>query len=465
MSEQVQALVIGAGISGLTAGYALQHAGISTLVVESAARPGGVIHSGERDGYLLEWGPQSFAGHASLTKLCTDLQILDQRLLGDPKAPRYVLIDGHLQNVPMGPGLLASPLMGGGTRGAILRDIFGKSQAPQPDESIGDFMRRKFSATLLDRLVGPFVSGVYAGDPEKLSLRAAFPILHEAEMASGSVIRGMFPVMKQRKAKRGNAPREKATLQTFQKGNETLTRALATALGDHLTCGSEVISIAPLENGHDAKSPRFRVSVRSARGQQNIETERLILATPTNVAGKLLALLHAEFEAQLSPIEYAGICVVSLGYRKDDVGDPLNGFGFLVPRSSGLNVLGTVWNSSLFPGRAPNEHVLLTSFVGGATNPGALQKPAEELVQLAHAELTRILRIRQQPQFCNVNIVPRAIPQYNLGHTARLAALETLRARFPGLYLAGNYLNGPAVGTCVEHSLKIADEIRISFAN
>src|SRR3974390_2353456 len=260
MSDQVQALVIGAGISGLAAGYALQRAGISTLVLESAARPGGVIHSCERDGYLLEWGPQSFAGHVSLTKLCTDMKILDQRVLGNPKAPRYVLIDGHLENVPMGPGLLASPLMGGGTRIAILRDIFGKSRVPQPDESIGNFMRRKFSAALLDRLVGPFVSGVYAGDPEKLSLRAAFPSLHEAELASGSVIRGMFPVMKQRKAKRGNTPREKSTLQTYQKGNETLTRALATALGDHLTCNSEVTSIAPLASGHDAQRPRFRVS-------------------------------------------------------------------------------------------------------------------------------------------------------------------------------------------------------------
>jgi protoporphyrinogen/coproporphyrinogen III oxidase len=465
MAEQVQALVVGAGISGLAVGYALQYAGISTLVLESSARPGGVIHSAERDGYLLEWGPQSFAGHASLTKLCTDLQILDQRLLGDPKAPRYVLIDGNLENVSMGPSLLASPLMGGGTRISILRDILGKSRAPQPDESIGNFMRRKFSAALLDRLIGPFVSGVYAGDPEKLSLRAAFPILHEAETTSGSVIRGLFPVMKQRKTKRGNAPREKATLQTFQKGNETLTRALATALGDHMTCSSEVTSIAPLEAGRDAKSPRFRVSVRSPRGQQIIETERLILATPTNIAGKLLAPFHAEFETQLGQIEYAGICVVSLGYRKTDVGDPLNGFGFLVPRSSGLNVLGTVWNSSLFPGRAPNDHALLTSFVGGATNPGALQKSAEELVQLVHSELTPVLGIRNQPQFCNVNIVLRAIPQYNLGHTARLAALEALRAQFPGLYLAGNYLNGPAVGTCVEHSLTIADEIRISFAN
>jgi oxygen-dependent protoporphyrinogen oxidase len=465
MSSQVQALVVGAGISGLATAYALQQAGISTLVLESTSRPGGVIQSVEREGFLLEWGPQSFAGNASLTGLCRDLDILDQRLLADPKAPRYILIDGKLHSVPMGPGILASPLMAGGTRTAILRDIFGKSRAPEPDESIANFVRRKFSATLLNRLVGPFVSGIYAGDPEKLSLRAAFPILYEAESASGSVIRGIFPVMKQRKAKRGNAPREKPTLQTFQQGNDTLTRALAKNLGDRLVCNTEVVSVASLDHNPEPNAPRFRVTTRIPRGQEPIDAERLVLAVPTNVAAKLLAPLDPAFELQLAPIEYAGISVVSLGYRKADVGHALDGFGFLVPRSAGLNVLGTVWNSSLFPGRAPEGYALLTSFVGGATNPGAQQKPADELASLVHSELTPLLAIRNQPIFSSVSVVPRAIPQYNLGHCARLAALEKLRAQFPGLHLAGNYLNGPAVGTCIEQAFRVADDIRISFAN
>lgn len=465
MSDQVQALVVGAGISGLATAYALQQAGVSTVILESSARPGGVIQSAEREGFLLEWGPQSFAGNASLTKLCRDLNILDQRLLADPKAPRYVLINGQLQNVPMGPGILASPMMSGGTRSAILRDIFGKSRAPEPDESIASFIRRKFSATLLDRLVGPFVSGIYAGDPEKLSLRAAFPMLYEAESLSGSIARGIFPVLKERKAKRGNTPREKPTLQTFQQGNDTLTRALAKELGDRLVCNTEVVSVVSLDHNPEPKAPRFRVAARTPRGQETIETERLVLAVPTNVAAKLLAALNSAFESQLAPIEYAGICVVSLAYRKADVSHPLDGFGFLVPRSSGLNVLGTVWNSSLFPGRAPEGYALLTSFVGGATNPGALQKPADDLASLVHRELAPLLSIRNQAMFSNVSVVPRAIPQYNLGHTARLAALDTLRSQFPGLHFAGNYLNGPAVGTCVEQAFKVADDIRISFAN
>ena len=465
MSNQVQALVVGAGISGLATAYALQQAGVSTLILESTPRPGGVIQSAEREGFLLEWGPQSFAGSASLTKLCRDLNILDQRLLADPKAPRYILIDGKLQNVPMGPGILASPLLGGGTRGAILRDIFGKSSAPEPDESIASFIRRKFSPTLLDRLVGPFVSGIYGGDPEKLSLRAAFPILHEAESISGSIVRGIFPVMKQRKAKRGNTPRERPTLQTFQQGNDTITRALAKDLGDRLVCNAEVISVASLDHDPEPNAPRFRVTARTPRGPEAIETERLVLAVPTHVAAKLMAPLHPAFDSQLASIEYAGICVVSLGYRKADVNHPLNGFGFLVPRSSSLNILGTVWNSSLFPGRAPEGYALLTSFIGGATNPPALQKPTDEVVSIVHGELTPLLCLRNQPIFSSVSVVPRAIPQYNLGHTARLTALEKLRTQFPGLHFAGNYLNGPAVGTCIEQAFKVADDIRISFAN
>lgn len=465
MSTQIQVLVIGAGISGLATAYALQKAGVSTLIVDSASRPGGVIQSIKRDGYLLECGPQSFSGTAQLTTLCDSLGILSDRVLADPKAPRYILIDGALTSVPMSPAILASSFFSGGTRSAIFRDIFGKSRAPEPDESVAAFIRRKFSSTLLDRLVAPFVSGIYAGDPEKLSLRAAFPILHEAETASGSLVRGLFNVLNERKAQRGKEPREKPILQTFNLGNETLIRALAESLGPRLRLGVEVSSVKALDPGCEPQAPRFRIDLRSVQGHEVIEAERLVLATPTNAVAKLLAPLDPAFESQLSPVEYSGVAVVSLAYRKEDLSNPLAGFGFLVPRTSGLSVLGCVWNSSLFPNRAPEGHALLTSFVGGATNPAALRKTPAELVAQVHAELAPLLGIRKDPVFTNVTIWPRAIPQYNLGHTARLASLEAARSKFPGLHFVGNYLNGPAIGTCVEHALKTAKEIRISFAN
>jgi len=465
MPSQVQALVVGAGISGLATAYALQKSGVATLIFEAAPRPGGVIQSIQRDGFLVECGPQSFSGAAGLTALCSDLSILDQRLIADPKAPRFVLINRTLQPVPMGPGLLTSSFFGGGTRFALLRDAIGSSNAPEPDESVADFTRRKFSTRLLDRLVGPFVSGVYAGDPEKLSLRAAFPILYEAERAKGSILRGILPAMKARRQKNKNTVRERPTLQTFRDGNETLIRALTKSLDDRLTCNVEVTGISALDPMLEPKAPRFAITIRTPRGEDRIEAERLVLANSPGAAGQILARLDSQFERELAAVEYAAVGVVSLGYRRTDVGNDLAGFGFLVPRSSGLNDLGTVWNSSLFPGRAPEGHVLLTSFVGGATNPAILQNSPEALANIVHQEISPVLDIRHEPVFSNVTLWPRALPQYNVGHTVRLATLEKFRANYPGLHFAGNYLNGPAIGTCVEQALKVANEIRVSFAN
>ncbi len=465
MSTKIQALVIGAGISGLAAAYALKKAGVDTLILDSASLPGGVIRTLKRDGYLIECGPQSFSGNAHLNSLCEDLRLQGEYIFADSKAPRYVLINGALKPVPMGPSLIGSSFLGGGTRGAIIRDILGTSEPPEQDESVAAFMRRKFSDTLLERLAGPFVSGIYAGDPDKLSLRAAFPMLHEAEKKAGSIIRGMFKIRKENKVKRGSSSNEKSTLQTFQDGNERLICALSEELGERLLCRVEVHNVVALDPSSEPFAPRFRVSTKTSKGPEVFETERLVVAAPTDAAGKLLGSVDSEFAAQLCGVEYAGVAVISLGYRKEDVSHSLKGFGFLVPRSAGLSVLGTVWNSSLFPDRAPEGHVLLTSFVGGATNPGAVRQSAEELAALVHREIAPILGIRKQPVFTNVIIWPRAIPQYNLGHIARIAAIEAALAKFPGLYVAGNYLNGPAIGTCVERARHIANEIRISFAN
>jgi protoporphyrinogen/coproporphyrinogen III oxidase len=272
-------------------------------------------------------------------------------------------------------------------------------------------------------------------------------------------------VMKARNKKQGNAPHEKSTLQSFHDGNETLVRALANDLGERLVCDIEVTASEALDPGHDAQAPRFQLRLRTPRGEERINTERLVLACSPLAAGHVLGGLDPRFESELGAIEYAAVGVVSLGYRQKDVDHNLAGFGFLVPRSSGLNDLGTVWNSSLFPGRAPEDYALLTSFVGGATNPAVLQKPPEELAALVHREIAPLLSIRNQPIFANATVWPRALPQYNLGHLARLSTVEKLRGNFPGLHLAGNYLHGPAIGSCIERALQVADEIRVSFAN
>jgi oxygen-dependent protoporphyrinogen oxidase len=441
--------VVGGGISGLVCAYALQKAGIEVLLVEASPRPGGVISSVTSDGYLLELGPQSFSCTAQLRELCADLGIADQLLEAPPKAPRYVLIDGALQPVPMSPvAFFLSPLINGSTKWALARDIFGKSAPPDADESVAAFIRRKFSGQLLDRLVGPFVSGVYAGDPEKLSLRSAFPSLYEAEKAAGSVARGM---LKLAKAKKG--PRERATLNTFREGNETLVRALASKLG------SSVLTQIKAKKVYRQNDGSFALSLEGRTAAEPVQAKSIIFATPTDVTGTLLSQLDSSFESLLTSVEYAAVAVVSLGYRKSDVGHSLDGFGFLVPRSAGLRILGTVWNSSLFPGRAPEGHALLTTFVGGATDPSAAKLQREELSSLAHHEIAHLLALKNNPAFFNVTIWPRALPQYNLGHGDRLTSVTKNLARFPGIFLAGNYLRGPAIGSCVEQALAVAEQV------
>jgi oxygen-dependent protoporphyrinogen oxidase len=449
VTRHIQALVVGGGISGLVCAHALQKASIEVLLVEASARPGGVISSVRRDGYLLELGPQSFAGTLQLRTLCLELRIADQLIEAPPKAPRYVLVDGKLQAVPLSPpAFLTSSLIDGPTKWALVRDIFGNSVPPQGDESVAAFVRRKFSDQLLDRLVGPFVSGVYAGDPEKLSLRSAFPQLHEAEKAAGSIVRGMMRLAKGKKD-----ARERRTLNTFREGNEMLVRALASTLGATVLTGARATNMYRQNDGS------YHVSLDGSNND-SVYAKSVILATPTDMTAKLVGQLEPSFEALFASVEYSAVAVVSLGYAKKDVGHPLDGFGFLVPRSAGLRILGTVWNSSLFPGRAPDGHALLTAFVGGATDPAAAKVSPGELSALVHREIASLLLIRNAPAFCNVTIWPRALPQYNIGHGQRLASMSESLARFPGLFLTGNYVRGPAIGACVEQALAVAQEVR-----
>jgi protoporphyrinogen/coproporphyrinogen III oxidase len=446
------ALVVGGGISGLVCAYALRKAGMDAQLVEASPRPGGVIRSERRDGFLLELGPQSFSGTAPLLELCRDLGIEGQLARAPRDAARYVFVNGALRQVPLSPpAFFASSLFSAGTKWSILRDLFGRSWPPEEDESVAAFVRRKFSAELLEKLVGPFVSGIYAGDPEQLSLRGAFPQLHAAEKSAGSIVRG---VMRAARAKKG--PRERSALLSFRESNETLIHALATHLGAALRCSAKVTGIQPRGGG---AADKFEVRISAGGGEEIIEAGQLILATPANVSAKLLNNVDVSFERALGGIVHAPVAIVSLGYRKSDVGHTLEGFGFLVPRSAGLNILGSVWNSSLFPGRAPDGQVLLTSFVGGTTNPQAVTRSSPDLISLVHEEIAPVLRLRKPPIFSNVEIYERAIPQYNLGHTQRLEALEALRSKYPGLWLTGNYLRGPAIGACVEQALSVAGEI------
>ncbi len=449
-------LVIGGGISGLACAYRLQQAGIPVRALEAGSRPGGVIATKEKDGFRFELGPQSFLSTEPLVGLIDALGLKDQLLRANPRAPRYILVGGRLMPAPLAPpSLLTTPLFSAGTKWRLLTEILRHSQPPSDDESIAAFVRRKFGDELLSRFVAPFVSGVYAGDPERLSLRAAFPKLHEFEAKYGSVLRG---AMKSRPAK--GTPR--AGLCSFRDGMETLPRAIAARLGNSLLLET---SVAGLRHGKANGKPWFEVDITRHNHRETLAASAVVIATPANIASQILLGLSDKFAPLFSRIEYAPVAVVSACYRREQMQQPPDGFGFLVPRDEKLRVLGTVFNSALFAGRAPEGMVCFTSFAGGATDPKFCELSDDEIRETICAEVARVLGITGKPVATNLHRYARALPQYNLGHTQIVKSLEALTAAMPGLFLAGNYLSGPSIGACVEQADRTAEAVRVYLAS
>jgi protoporphyrinogen/coproporphyrinogen III oxidase len=450
MANQEQVVVIGGGISGLACAVRLRQLGTPVILLESSERAGGLIGTVETNGFLFETGPQSFQGTETLLALIRELEIEGELRKADSRAPRWVLRRGRLQKVPMSPqAVLTSSLLGVGARWKVVSEAFGKTQAPDEDESVAQFVRRKFGHEILEYLVSPFVSGVYAGDPEKLSLRAAFPTLEEWERQYGSILRG---AMKSRPPK--TVTSGPPSLCSFRRGMATLTDAMAAKLGDELRSGATAGEITRA-GGEGRASYQIRVTERGR--ETALTTCAVVVATPAYVASHLLEPISPELAKTLSGIEYASMAVIASTYYKQQIGTPLDGFGVLIPRSEKHRTLGIVWNSSLFGDRAPEGQVVLTSFIGGATDPEILEESQERIEAIVQVENARILGITGQPLASAVWKHPKALPQYNLGHGYTVQAVREAQSATPGLYFAGNYLEGPSIGKCVEKGFETAE--------
>lgn len=443
----MDAIVIGGGISGLACAYFLKQAGVHVRLLESSPRLGGAIRTVREQGFLFELGPQSFLSNDLLRKLIADLGLENELLHGNRRAARYILLDGRLHAAPLTPpALIATSLFGARTKFRLLTEPFRRTCPPEADESVAAFVRRKFGAELLENLVGPLVSGIYAGDPEKLSLRAAFPFVHQWEAEYGSVIRG---AIKSRPGK--NTPRH--GLCSFRDGVSALPVALAKSLGDLVETDATVRAIRPRPAGG------FDLKVEAHSRTETHSTGAVVLATPADVSGALLAPLSAGAADCLGSIPYAAVAVVDHGFRRENVRHPLTGFGFLVPRKAEMRTLGTVWSSSLFPGRAPDGMISLASFVGGAMNCAAALSSSDEIAAKVEDEIRPVLGLQGAPQIVRVSQYPRALPQYNLGHSQKLMHLWQELARLPGIHLAGNYLSGPSIGACVIQARLTAEAV------
>jgi oxygen-dependent protoporphyrinogen oxidase len=458
MRNPTQVAVIGAGISGLACAYRLQQLGLHVTVFEVNDSAGGLIDSVQKEGLLFEAGPQSFQGTPALVTLIRELGLESQLQTADPRAPRYVLLHGHLRKIPMSPqALLASSLLNPISRWKIATEPFKKSRPPTEEESVANFVRRKFGNEILEYLVAPFVSGVYAGDPEKLSLKAAFPTLDEWERQYGSVLRGAMKSRPPKERRTGATP-----LCSFTHGVATLPRKIAAKLGDAMQYETRAVSVDSASGGQHSyagASPACEIRIVHGGQEQSAIAGAVVIATPAYAAAHLLGTSAPYLAQTLSGIAYASVAVVASTYYRQQVGDPLEGFGFLVPRGEKVRTLGTVWNSSLFPGRAREGSVTITSFIGGATDPDIMNLHEESIAAIVAEENARILGITGPPVDVAAWKFPRALPQYNLGHGQIVETIRGAERASPGLFFAGNYLEGPAVGKCVENGFQTAEAV------
>jgi protoporphyrinogen/coproporphyrinogen III oxidase len=450
-------LVIGGGISGLACAWRLHQLGLPVLLLERNSRFGGVIDTIDQDGFRFDIGPQSFTNTPAVSELIEELGLGGELLTADPRAPRYILKHGRLVPAPLNPSeLLMSSLLSLRTKLRIISEPFRRTRPPQTDESIAAFIRRKFGADLLENLVAPFVSGVWAGDPEKLGLGSSFPSIRELEERHGSVIRGLI---KQRH--RGGGKR--ASLCNFRGGLRTLITGLTKQLGASAIAGAEIIAI---RRPAGTNKSMFEVDYNIGGATESVSIPALVMATPPDETARLLNGVAPRFGEVLRRIEYAGVAQVSAGYGLEQINywnaeKGLEGFGFLVPRTEGLRLLGTVWNSSLFAERAPHGMTSFTSFLGGTTDPEIVSKSSDEIAAITHSELTSVLGLTDVPASQRVTAWPRALPQYHIGHQNVIQSLRDLCSRTPGIFLAGNYFAGPSIGACVQHANEVARNVAL----
>lgn len=441
--------ILGAGITGLTAAHRLAKQGHQVRIFEKADRVGGVIGSETVDGWLLEHGPNSLLkNEPALTSLLAELNLGDQVCPANATArKRFIVRGGKPVAAPMSPpALLGTPLFSFGAKCRLIGEIFQRPRQRQHDVSLAAFVADHFGQEIVDYGLNPFVSGVYAGDPTKLSARHSFPALWENERKHGSLIRGTMAGAKARKA----AGQKRGGIFSFQRGLQTLPDALAAALPNSaLQLNATVESIVP----GDSWTVRYRHD--GASGEETFD--RVISALP---AGALAALPigadGARPLASLAEIEFPPVSALFLGYRRDQVVHPLDGFGVLVPAVENRSVLGVLFSSTLFPGRAPAGHVALTVMVGGSRQPELTALPGDELLARIQPDLAQLLGVQGSPVFQRHRTWPRAIPQYNLGHERHLAVMAACEREFPGLFIGGQCRDGIAVPACIAAGEKLA---------
>jgi protoporphyrinogen/coproporphyrinogen III oxidase len=453
-----QLLVIGAGVSGLTTAFWSDRFGWDVTVVESAGVPGGTMRTRQEDGWLVETGPNSALETSPVFgEMFGLLGIGGQvRYASDESNKRYILRGGQLHALPMKPGaFLRSRLWSTAGKLRLLKEPFVGRAAKE--ETIAEFVERRLGREFLDYAINPFVAGVFAGNPEQLSVRSAFPKLYALEEKYGGLIKGMFKGARERK-KRAEVAKDRARMFSFAPGMQLFPEAIAASLTGKVHYDAHIQGIEVLD-ASPAHQHRFRVVAADGRSW---ESDAVVVSVPAYAASGLLEPLAGVLAEKLLQIYYPPVAEVFLGFQNSQCSRALDGFGYLIPAKEKRRILGTIWSSTIFDCRAPAGHFALTTFVGGSRQPEVLQCTDAQLQEIVLGELGDIMGVSGPPVFSRIYRWDKAIPQYNLGHSVIVDEIERLEKTFPGLYLCSNYRGGIAVGDCVMNGKKTAERISLS---
>jgi oxygen-dependent protoporphyrinogen oxidase len=452
-------VVLGGGIAGLTAAYRLRQRGVTGVtLVEAEARLGGKVLTERRDGFVLEGGPDTFIAHKpQALELVRELG-LEGRLLASKDDRRGTFIQHRDRLLPVVDGLpmlvpsnwralASSPLLSwqGKLRFAV-EGLVPPGRSDE-DESVADFVRRRLGREVLERVAEPILAHLHVGDVERMSLLATYPRLAELERRWGSLRRGV-------RALRAAAKQPPGPLfWTLRDGLEELVQCLAGRLDPaSLLVGRKAVSLR-----RDGDS--WTVELDDGR---RLAASAVVLAVPSFAAADLVAETDAALAARLRELRYVSMATLSLGYRRDAVRHPLDGFGFFVPRRDLRHVLACSWTSSKFDHRAPEGTVLLRVFLGGALQEDLLALDDESLVACVEEDLQAILGFRATPVVRWLSRWPDGYPQYHVGHRGRV---ERIEAALPsGLVLAGSAYHGVGLPDCIRSGSEAASRVLASMA-
>lgn len=440
-------IIVGAGITGLTTSYWLKKEGFKVKILEAKDEVGGNIKTEHHYNFIFDTGPNSGLETTPLIKqLVDELNLQEEYIYANKEAnKRYILRDNVLQPLPMNPkDFVSTKLFSTKAKFRILMEPFiGKSKDGYY-QSVAEFVRRRLGQEFLDYAINPFVSGVFAGDPENLSVKSAFPKLYRLEEVYGGLFKGMIKGAKERK-QRAEKSKQSAAMFSFKNGMSVLTNRLSEYLKDDILLNHKVININKLEN-------KFVVIALNSGIEKNFEAQSILLTIPALETAELLRDYDGYLFNHLSSIYYPPVLVINAIYRKEKISQALDGFGFLIPEKEKKSFLGAIWNDAIFPNRGDKDFASFTIFVGGARQEKIFDLGIDKVLSQVLSEFEMIMRIDSKPESIKYRLWEKAIPQYSIGYIEKENAMNEFERRNKGIFLGGNYRGGISVGDCIKNS-------------